>query len=159
NGGWRGKKGSVYEGGLRVPGLIEWPAVIKQPRTSNVACVTSDILPTVLDLLGLKHPQPDRPLDGVSLKSLIVEGTMPERPAPIAFWKSRPGGESKNGRWIPAELATGTTPTTKQSNILFSNFKHPAPRTENFGGEAAWTDARYKLFVGESKGKKAPPVS
>ena len=32
NGGWRGHKGDLYEGGLRVPAFIEWPAVVKQPR-------------------------------------------------------------------------------------------------------------------------------
>ncbi len=147
NGGWRGRKGDVYEGGLLVPAIIEWPAVIRQNRRSSVACVTSDILPTVLDLLGLKHPKPERPIDGISLKTLIVDGTMRERPSPIGFWKYPSAGEAKNERWVAAELSTGTTPTTKQANILFNNYRHPVARTENFGGDAAWTGARYKLVV------------
>jgi arylsulfatase A-like enzyme len=60
NGGRRGHKESHYEGGVRVPGIIEWPAAVKAPRQSSVPCVTSDILPTVLDPLGLKHPAPSR---------------------------------------------------------------------------------------------------
>lgn len=151
NGGWRGKKGDLYEGGVRVPGIIEWPAVIRAPRQSSVAGVTSDILPTVLDLLGLKHPAPQRPLDGISLKPLIVDGTMQERPAAMGFWKYASQGESQNGRWISEELSRGTTPTTRNPGIAFTNFKHPVAKTRDFGGEAAWTDHRYKLVVGEPR--------
>lgn len=150
NGGWRGHKESLYEGGLLVPAVIEWPAAIKAPRQSSVPCVTSDILPTVLDLLGLTHPAPQRPLDGISLKSLIVDGTMAERPSPIGFWKYAAQDEKNNGRWIPEELSRGTTPTTRNPGILFQNFTHPVPRTADFGGEAAWTDSRYKLLVRRS---------
>ena len=113
NGGWRGRKGDVYEGGLRVPAIIEWPAVVKAPRTTSVPCVTSDILPTLLDLLGLRHPDPNRPLDGLSLRTLIVDGTMQDRPSPIGFWKYPAGGEKQHGRWVSEELSRGKTPTTR----------------------------------------------
>lgn len=151
NGGWRGRKGTVYEGGLRVPGIIEWPAVITRPRVSNVAVVTSDIFPTVLDLLGLKSPDPRRPIDGISMRRLIVDNSMQERPAPIGFWKYPAAGERKNGRWIDVELARGTTPTTRNPAIDFLNYKHPVAKTSDFGGEAAWTENRYKLVTGEGR--------
>ncbi len=153
NGGWRGHKGDIYEGGFRVPAVIEWPDVIQQPRVSDVRCVTSDILPTVLDLLQLKHPKPDRPLDGISLKTLLVDGRMKERPAPIGFWKYPANVENQNERWIDAELARGTTATTRNPAIDFANFKHPVAKTADFGGEAAWTDGRYKLVVIAAAGK------
>jgi arylsulfatase A-like enzyme len=41
-GEFRGRKRALYEGGVRVPGLLEWPAVIKEPRTTAFAAVTSD---------------------------------------------------------------------------------------------------------------------
>jgi arylsulfatase A-like enzyme len=154
SGGWRGRKGEVYEGGLRVPGLVEWPAVIKTPRASSVPVVTSDFLPTVLDLVGVKHPAPSRPLDGISLRRLLVDGTMTERPSPIGFWRYASQGENKNGRWLPEDVSRGTTPTTKQANILFQNYKHPVAKTADFGGDAAWTDNRYKLLLGESRRDK-----
>lgn len=157
NAGWRGHKGDLYEGGVLVPGLIEWPAVIRVPRSSAVRAVTSDILPTVLDLLGLKHPAPQRPLDGISLKPLIVDGTMRERPSPIGFWKYAAQQENRNERWISAELARGTTPTTRNPAIDFQNFRHPVARTADFGGEAAWTDNRYKLVTGEGRRAKSGP--
>ena len=82
-GPFRGRKRSLYEGGVRVPGLLVWPAVVQQPRTVGVPCVTSDYFPTVLDVLGLKVPV-GRPYDGVSLLPLI-DGAVTERPKPIGF--------------------------------------------------------------------------
>jgi len=85
----RGRKRSLYEGGVRVPGLLVWPNKIKKPRVVEMPCSTSDYFPTVLDVLGYKLPEAQRrPYDGVSLLPLI-EGDMSERPRPIGF-------ESKN---------------------------------------------------------------
>ncbi len=151
NGGWRGRKGDLYEGGLLVPALIEWPAVIKRPRRSSVACVTSDIMPTILDFLELEHPDSNRPLDGISLRGLIEDQTMTERPVPIGFWRYPSAGEKENGRWVSEALSRGTTPTTRNPAIDFTNFKHPIAKTEDFGGEAAWTDNRFKLITGKPR--------
>jgi arylsulfatase A-like enzyme len=83
NGGLRGEKGNIWEGGFRVPGILEWPSRVPKPVRTSVPACTSDFLPTILDLLGLKPPDA-RPLDGISLVPLI-DGTMRERPSPIAF--------------------------------------------------------------------------
>ena len=58
------KEKGMYEGGIRVPGLIEWPVKIKQDRISKVNGVTSDMLPT-LCVAGVNLPE--RPLDSISL--------------------------------------------------------------------------------------------
>ena len=91
-GPFRGRKRSLFEGGIRVPGLLEWPAKITEGATSDVPVVTSDYYPTILDVLGLdpqtQPPNQPRPLDGVSLLPLI-EGGMHERPQPIAFETDR----------------------------------------------------------------------
>ena len=81
-GNFRGRKRDLYEGGVRVPGLLEWPAKIKQARTTAFPAVTSDYLPTVFDVLGLALP--DRALDGISLIKAIDNATA-ERKAPIGF--------------------------------------------------------------------------
>lgn len=82
-GGLRGWKGQVFEGGVRVPGLLVWPERIKQARTVEIPCSTSDYYPTVLDYLGLQMDgQPA--LDGVSLRPML-EGRVHTRPSPIAF--------------------------------------------------------------------------
>ncbi len=82
-GGLRGHKGSVFEGGIRVPGIIEWPAVIKPRVTSHPACVM-DLFPTVVDILGLPDSVMMKPLDGKSLKPLLT-GETGLRDRPIGF--------------------------------------------------------------------------
>lgn len=81
SGGLRGRKRSLYEGGIRVPGLLEWPAVIPAGRTVEAPVCTSDYLATILDLLG---GESERPLDGVSLVPWIEGGDGP-RSRPIGF--------------------------------------------------------------------------
>jgi arylsulfatase A-like enzyme len=83
-GGLRGRKRDLFEGGIRVPGLLEWPARIPRPRTTDVPCSTSDYFPTVLAALGFRMKGQPEPLDGVDLLPLI-DGRMDARPRPIAF--------------------------------------------------------------------------
>ncbi len=83
--GLRGRKRSLYEGGVRVPGLLVWPDKIKASRIVTMPCSTSDYFPTVLDVMGDQLSEAKtRPYDGVSLLPLL-EGRMQERPRPIAF--------------------------------------------------------------------------
>ena len=144
----RGSKGNLYEGGIRVPGIIEWPQVVRKPKVTSVPCVTSDIMPTLLEFLGLKAP--DRPIDGVSLCSLI-RGKMTERPRPIGFWKYPHKSEQENEPWMDPDRLKGTTPTAKRDSIQFLNFHHPEPLTRDFPGQAAWMDNRYKLVTDGKK--------
>jgi arylsulfatase A-like enzyme len=81
---FRGRKRSLFEGGVRVPALLEWPARIKGGRATDIPCCTSDYFPTVTDLLGVKMKDQPKPIDGVSLLPLI-EGKMTKRPVSIAF--------------------------------------------------------------------------
>ncbi len=83
-GGFRARKRSLYEGGVRVPGLLEWPGQIKAHRTTQVPCVTSDYFPTVMEVLGYTPTKAVEPVDGVSLVPLI-NGKMDQRPVPIGF--------------------------------------------------------------------------
>ena len=145
NGGWRGRKGQIYEGGLRVPAIIEWPANIPQPRNTQVPVVTTDIFTTLLGLLDLSHPDPDRPLDGADITPLILRNEMPQRGSAIGFWRYDRSTETDNPRWMAPELTKGTTPTVRNPGIDFVNFRHPVARTKDFGGVAAWMDNRYKL--------------
>ncbi len=82
-GGLRGFKGSVFEGGLRVPGIIEWPGVVK-PRVTKYPVCTMDLFPTVADVLGLPDDVLLQPLDGLSLKPLL-SGEIGERQKAIPF--------------------------------------------------------------------------
>lgn len=82
-GRFRGRKGSMYDGGIIVPGILEWPDVVTTPHATDFVAVTSDYYPTILDYLELSVPN-QKPLDGVSLRPAI-EGTVSERQKPIGF--------------------------------------------------------------------------
>ena len=162
NGNLNGHKSQLYEGGLLVPSVIEWPAAIVAGRSSSVPCVTSDILPTLIDIVGIEYPYPERPLDGISLKKLIVEDAMKKRPAPIGFWGYNWKTEQNNEPWFPDQNGLAiTTLTYEMEQTLarspgrkwyFSNYQHPVAKTV-FDGRAAWTGNRYKLYVDNSRGK------
>ena len=82
-GGLRGNKGTIYEGGLRVPAVIEWPAKIR-PRISRFPASVLDIFPTLLELVDATDVNDDRPIDGISLTRLFTDD-LAVRPKPIPF--------------------------------------------------------------------------
>ncbi|MDA9597216.1 sulfatase-like hydrolase/transferase [Flavobacteriaceae bacterium] len=65
--GLRGRKRSLYEGGIRVPGIVEWPAKIDEGTQVNVPCFTSDYFPTIANILGIDLKKYGRPYDGENL--------------------------------------------------------------------------------------------
>ncbi|MBI1345117.1 sulfatase-like hydrolase/transferase [bacterium] len=82
-GGLRGFKGSVYEGGLRVPGIIEWPGVIA-PRVTEFPAGTIDLFPTIADIVGLPVESFVQPVDGISLRPLFT-AEQTTRSQPLGF--------------------------------------------------------------------------
>jgi arylsulfatase A-like enzyme len=143
-------KGFVYDGGVRVPGLIEWPKGIPEPRNSNTNTVTSDILPTLCDLTG--QPLPNRPVDGISLKPLLLDD-MAQRPSPVFFWNYDARTETSVERepYIDPQLQEGTTPLVKMMDgkytRSFTNFHHPVIEETNYAGPKAVLASRYKLVI------------
>ena len=145
----RGSKGDVYEGGVRVPGVLEWPDRIAKARATDVNAVTSDMLPTICALTG--QPVPERPLDGISLQPLL-DGAMTARPQPICFWTFDASREGENGApYIDPAQQEGTTPLVKlmdgKATRSFTNFRHPRITAQDFSGPRAILHNRYKLVV------------
>jgi arylsulfatase A len=64
----RAGKGHQYEGGIRNPLIIHWPAGIRQARTVDTPVISQDLMPTVLALAGVAPP---RDIDGVNLAPLL----------------------------------------------------------------------------------------
>lgn len=83
-GGLRGRKRSVYEGGIRVPGIVRWPGHVPAGKTCDIPVVGSDIFSTVCEITGTPAPN-DRVLDGVSMVPTF-SGTTPDRPVPF-YWR------------------------------------------------------------------------
>ena len=69
-GGLRGYKTTIWEGGIRVPAIIEWPKMIK-PKVTNYPASTMDIFPTIADILNLPDTDLLKPIDGITLKPIF----------------------------------------------------------------------------------------
>jgi len=82
-GGLRGRKRSLYEGGVGVPTLVHWPKGEHQGQTYTGPTSTLDILPTCCALSNISQPN-DRPLDGENILPL-VRGSKKERQSPIPY--------------------------------------------------------------------------
>ncbi|GAA5224951.1 sulfatase [Membranihabitans marinus] len=66
----RSGKGSLYEGGIRVPMIVKWPGHTEGRGEIDEAAITNDIYPTIVDMLGL-DPVKEQTVDGVSLVGLM----------------------------------------------------------------------------------------
>lgn len=149
----RGVKSSVYEGGILVPGLLEWPAGIPTPQQTSVRAVTSDLLPTVCRLAGQSVPQ--RPLDGIDL-SPIWEQKLRVRPQPLFFWMLKTSALSSSARtpWVNPDQQVGTTPLVKLSGgkptRTFQNFRYADIPSSLSEGARAVIDGDYKLVIHSS---------
>ena len=96
NGRLRAFKGSLYEGGIRTPWIVSWPAKFKGGRTFDQPVISLDILPTVVEATGTGRLAKRR-FDGKSLLPLLTEKTTEHHP--ILFWNS---GEEK-AEWAVRE--------------------------------------------------------
>jgi arylsulfatase A-like enzyme len=95
-GGLRGRKGRLWEGGIRVPAVLEWPGRI-EPRVTSRPASTMDVFPTLVDLLGLPESVLLEPVDGISLvPALGGEAGPRERPIPF---RHKGGGALVDGDW------------------------------------------------------------
>ena len=80
----RGFKKDLYEGGIRVPTVIEWPGAI-EPRVSHYPSSTTDIFPTLIELARL-DPNSINPVnDGISLARVLANDEPPRRDKPMGF--------------------------------------------------------------------------
>lgn len=145
--GGRDRKGSIYEGGLRVPAVIEWPERIKTPRVTQVPATTSDIYPTLLDLVGIT-PVDQPVLDGISL-AMVIDGELDTREQPIGFWRTNEGGiGTPSHEWMSQELAAQKSGKKyhDQSRLMLDageiTTRYPRDR---FPGHSAWLDWPWKL--------------
>jgi len=150
----RNQKGSLYEGGVRVPGVIEWPATIKKPASTDAVSVTSDILPTLAEITG--QPLPERPIDGISLVPLFND-PVKKRTKPLCFWQFEPGKvfDETAEPYIDPKLQEGTTPLVKMMagkyTRNFRNLKYDEISENDFVGERTIMKNQYKLVIeGES---------
>ncbi len=148
SGGLRGAKGSLWEGGTRVPAMIEWPARIKEHRVVNVPGNTSDIYPTVLELAGVESPH-QHPLDGISLVD-VIDGKPTKRENPMAFWIYTSKGIGTPAAELleklrdeqAGEIKATSAPSLSETALVQKKYKHG-----DLGGHSALVNGNWKLHA------------
>lgn len=95
-GKWIGAKGSFYEGGIRVPAVISYPAKLPKGVVRDQAIIVADWFPTILELCDL--PLPEVTLDGRSLLPIITSAKA-ESPHAVLYWQWQQGWAVREGDW------------------------------------------------------------
>jgi N-acetylgalactosamine-6-sulfatase len=85
--GLRGFKGTLFEGGIRVPCMVRWPGRIKPGQVSDVPAISMDLTASISRVAGVCAPA-DRPMDGVDILGALAKGSPPAR---MLFWRARRG--------------------------------------------------------------------
>lgn len=145
--GGRKYKGSIYEGGLRVPAIMEWPGKIPSPGSVKIPCTTSDIFPTIMDILNIE-PDTGIPLDGISLMPAI-NGKTDHRSQPIGFWQRPAKGHRMPSKDMMQKLlekqAKGNMIGDSTLLRLDAGEINTVYSTDSFPGHAAWLSWPWKL--------------
>ncbi|MCY3867983.1 MAG: arylsulfatase [Gemmatimonadetes bacterium] len=94
-GALRGQKGTMYEGGLRTPMIVHWPARIPAGTVSDQVWYYADFMPTVADVIGTDAPDN---MDGVSILPTLLDESrdIGER---FLYWERFGGGFKQAVRW------------------------------------------------------------
>lgn len=150
--GGRARKGSIYEGGLRVPAVLEWPARY-EAKAIDTPAFTSDLYPTLVAVAGAKIvKQP--PLDGIDLTPVLA-GMETQRP-PMGFWHGHTPGQSTWSDRIIKELLeakAAAKPNPYPERILKNVEEFPTFGADAMRGHAAWNAWPWKLHRIEKNGK------
>jgi len=118
NGGMKGRKGSVDEGGVRSPLIIRWKGKIEPGTRIDEVSGVIDLLPTLADMAGIEY-KTKNPIDGVSLKPLILKESLSwNNRYIISSWNGRVSIRSQNYRLDPqGELFDMTNDPGQYTNI------------------------------------------
>ena len=143
SGGLRARKGSLYEGGIRVPAVLEWPARVKANRITDINANTSDIYPTLLELADVALPKNQPRLDGISLAPLL-RGQKQVRKQPMGFWTYHNRGYGRHARRMLEALRQEQLDGNQQPAAPEGQIGHFHP-ADNLPGHSAWIEGDYKL--------------
>jgi arylsulfatase A-like enzyme len=131
-----GRKAETYEGGQRVPFVVEWPGVVPPGVTYREPASTLDVLPTFLEAAGVE-PDPDRTIDGRSILTALTTGRPVDR-GDVFYYDDQTTPLSGNcnavrrGRWklhlrrVPGPYFTGRGfARTEETPQLFDLARDP----------------------------------
>ena len=93
---WRGQKGDMYEGGIRVPMIVSWPGHLK-PRKTDQAMQVVDWMPTFCAVVGYQ-PGKDLKWDGTNLWPHLT-GERTDKMARVLYWTQGRNSAVRDGDW------------------------------------------------------------
>ncbi|SFB82169.1 Arylsulfatase A [Parapedobacter composti] len=97
NGGLRGEKGTIWEGGIRVPAMVMWNDGISGDKVVDVPVCNIDLLPTLANLTGFQEHIEFNRIDGIAISDVLFGSLeMPERPL---YWRYRKQTALRQGDW------------------------------------------------------------
>jgi arylsulfatase A-like enzyme len=100
----RGRKATMFEGGLRVPLIVRWPKQIAPGQVNREFATTLDLFPTLVGLAG-GRPEPGVMLDGFDLPP-VWRGQAKHRRTEM-FWQEKSNKAARAGNWKWMETAKG----------------------------------------------------
>ena len=132
--GLRGRKGTYYEGGIRVPCIVRWNGRIKPGSVSDRVCGFEDFLPTLLELIGAAERTPSG-IDGVSFAPTLRGEQQPPRPF---LYRESPGYDGQQsvrvGNWKAIRTNLHPRPKAKDrapgAIELYDLSRDPAEQTD-----------------------------
>ena len=135
-GKWRGAKGSFFEGGIRVPAIISYPAKLPRNIVRDQAITMADFYPTILDLCRL--PAPDSKLDGKSLIPIIKSRSVPSHHK-VMHWQWQNIWAVREGNWKLISNGRDTTdkwqgypePRRSIAKVFLGNLADDQPEFKN----------------------------
>jgi arylsulfatase A len=119
-GGLYGMKGTLWEGGHRVPCIARWPGKIAAGSVSHQLATTIDVMPTLLQAAGA-HAAMHRPMDGESL--LPVMTAAEESRARTVFWQYGDSSVMRDGDW--KLILHGDKPKGRNANLPNIDWNRP----------------------------------
>ena len=127
----RAGKGTTYEGGMRVPGIMRWPAHIPAGTVSDEVVGTIDLLPTFASITGAQVPE--HPIDGLDVSALLADPKAPSPHRMIGYfyyrnskveavrrgkWKLRVAGKEMELYDLDADIGETTNLASSNSRVV-----------------------------------------
>ena len=140
NGGLRGRKGSMFEGGIRVPCIVSFPGKIRPDTVSDQLSGFEDWFPTLLEIAGMA-PQDQHPCDGISLVPVLF-GERSNRPVRTWLYRESPGYGGQQtamiGDWkaLRIDLTPGKRAGKSLDDVHIALFNLEEDRNEETDGAA-----------------------